>query len=80
MRAMKRILFFAMLLLCGTVSAQGLPERSQVRKGNRQYAKGHYERAIERYARALETAPESFEATYDLGNALCKAERFETAE
>ena len=33
-----------------------------------------------RYERALEAAPESFEATYNLGNALYKAERFDKAE
>ena len=70
----------AMLFFCGTLSAQQLPERSLVRKGNRQYNKGNYERAIERYTQAAEAAPTSFEALYDLGNALYKAERYETAE
>ncbi len=69
-----------MLFFCGTLSAQQLPERSLVRKGNRQYNKGNYEPAIERYTQAAEAAPTSFEALYDLGNALYKAERYETAE
>lgn len=61
-------------------SAQNMPERSEVRRGNRQYYKGNYEKSIERYERALGAAPESFEAIYNLGNALYKAERFDKAE
>ena len=61
-------------------SAQNMPERSEVRRGNRQYNKGNYEKSIERYERALGAAPESFEAIYNLGNALYKAERFDKAE
>ena len=61
-------------------SAQNMPERSEVRRGTRQYNKGNYEKSIERYERALGAAPESFEAIYNLGNALYKAERFDKAE
>lgn len=71
----------AALSVVGEVAAQRrMPERSAVRSGNRQYNKGNYEKSIERYGKALTFAPESFEATYDLGNALYKAERFEQAE
>lgn len=70
----------AALSVVGEVAAQRMPERSAVRSGNRQYNKGNYEKSIERYGRALTFAPESFEAAYDLGNALYKAERFEQAE
>ncbi len=69
-----------MLLMAAGVSAQQLPERSLVRKGTRQYHKGNYEQAIERYEQALKAAPGQFEATYDLGNALYKAERYDHAE
>lgn len=57
-----------------------MPERSAVRSGNRQFNKGNYEESIERYGKALNLAPGSFEATYDLGNALYKAERYDQAE
>lgn len=57
-----------------------MPERSLVRKGNRQYNKGNYEQAISRYEQALQAVAGQFEATYDLGNALYKAERFDRAE
>lgn len=76
---MYRLLYIAALLLAGIAQAQQMPERSLVRKGNRQYHKGNYERAIERYQAAEAAAPASFEAAYDLGNALYKAERFEAA-
>lgn len=77
-------LYILLFVLCvgwnGTASAQRMPERGAVRSGNRQFNKGNYERSIERYERALTFAPESFEATYDLGNALYKAERYDRAE
>lgn len=78
---MQKFLYILIFLfaLC-EVSAQALPERSEVRKGNRQYNKGNYEKSIERYQQALQAAPGSFEATYNLGNALYKAERFDHAE
>ena len=79
---MQRIIYLlvAVLLTAGTVSAQRMPERSAVRRGNRQFNKGHYEASIDRYVQALTHAPGSFEATYDLGNALYEAERYDQAE
>ena len=79
---MQRIIYLlaAVLLTAGTVTAQRMPERSAVRRGNRQFNKGNYERSIEHYTRALTCAPGSFEATYDLGNALYEAERYDQAE
>ena len=56
------------------------PNAARCGAATRQYNKGNYEKSIERYERALEAAPESFEATYNLGNALYKAERFDKAE
>lgn len=62
------------------VSAQELPERGLVRKGNRAFNKGNYERSAERYGDALKQSPTSFEAGYNLSNALYKAERYEKSE
>lgn len=73
-------LILCALFAAGSAAAQHLPERSEVRKGNRQYHKGNYEEAIRRYEHALELAPGQFEATYDLGNALYKAGQYERAE
>ena len=79
---MHRILSITLLFLFAAagVQAQRLPERSLVRKGNRQYNKGEYEASIGRYEEALKASPGQFEATYNLGNALYKAERFDRAE
>ncbi len=78
---MYRILtLFLLLLPLSEAAAQRMPERSEVRRGNRQFNRGDYEKSIERYRRALEAAPGQFEATYDLGNALYKAERFDSSE
>ncbi len=78
MHRLSAILLFLFAAL--TASAQQMPERREVRKGNRAYHKSDYKTAIERYTRALTYDPGSFEATYDLGNALCKAEMYDKAE
>lgn len=77
---MHRLLYILCLFAFLGASAQRMPERSQVRQGNRHYHKGDYKPAIERYTQALSYAPESSEALYDLGNALYKAELFDKAE
>lgn len=77
---MYRLLYIAFLFIAASSQAQQMPERSLVRKGNRQYNKGNYEQSIERYGRAVQAAPGQYEAIYNLGNALYKAERFDTAE
>ena len=78
---MYKLLYIILFLFAAAgAQAQQLPERSLVRKGNRQYNKGNYEQSIGRYEQALQAAPGQFEAIYNLGNALYKAERFDKAE
>ena len=78
---MYKLLYITLFIFAAAgAQAQDMPERSLVRKGNRQYNKGNYEQAIGRYEQALQAAAGQFEATYDLGNALYKAERFDRAE
>lgn len=60
--------------------AQNMPERRLVRKGNRQFKREQYGKSIESYSRAVGEAPASFEAIYDLSNALFRAERYDKAE
>lgn len=73
-------ILLVMLFVATGAVAQRMPERAQVRKGTREYHKGNYEEAIKRYGTALTLAPGQFEATYDLGNALYKAEMYDRAE
>jgi len=73
-------ILLVMLFVATGATAQRMPERAQVRKGTREYHKGNYEEAIKRYGTALTLAPGQFEATYDLGNALYKAEMYDRAE
>lgn len=79
-KTIRLLLSLGLLLAAWSASAQHLPERGQVRKGNRHFNKGHYEQSIEHYTKALASAPQNFEATYDLGNALYKSEQFDKAE
>ena len=77
---LRTLLLVAALTAAVGASAQHLPERGEVRRGNRQFHRGNYDRSIEHYEEALRTAPHNFEATYNLGNALYKAERYDKAE
>ena len=76
------IVIAILVVLCSAevASAQKMPERHLVRKGNRQYERGEIEKSIENYNRALAIDPTSFEAAYDLGSALFRAERYDKAE
>lgn len=80
---MATLFYIICLLVASVVSTESPelpPERHDVRRGNRQYAKENYENAMARYEQALQRAPASFVAQYNLGNALFKAERYDTAE
>jgi len=77
---MQRLLYILFLFAVVGAHAQKMPERRDVRRGNRLYDRSDYPGAIERYTQALAKAPECYEAAYDLGNALYKAELFDRAE
>lgn len=78
----KKIRLISLLfLLVATLPAvaQKYPERSLVRKGNRAFDKGKYDRSIDRYREAVERVPGTWEATYNLGNALYRSEQYDKA-
>ncbi len=78
---MKRIvslMFFVLVSLVAT--AQNLPERGEVRKGNRAFEDGDFVKAAECYAKAAAYAPQSFEANYNYSNGLQKSEEFAKSE
>ena len=54
---MNRVTIYILLLLgvvwCGSVSAQNLPHRKQVRQGNKAFAEERYEKSADTYQQAL---------------------------
>lgn len=82
---MKRIVYLiftlAVTLFVATdAQAQKWPERSRVRRGNRAYERLDYDRAEERYREAQQLSDTCFEATFNLGDALYKQQKFDEAE
>lgn len=67
------------LLSMEWAAAQRYPERSKIRKGNREYYKGNYAESELDYRRALEENPHSFESYFNFGNSLYKQGRYEEA-
>lgn len=61
-----------MSLMAMDAVAQRMPERGLVRKGNRLFAKERYEHSSNAYREALQHDSTSFEARYDLANALIR--------
>ena len=61
-----------MSLFVVDATAQRMPERGLVRKGNRLFAKERYEHSSNAYREALMHDSTSFEARYDLANALIR--------
>ena len=81
MRVVFRYIVVAILLVAvGEATAQRMPERGLVRRGNRQFGKEHYERSTDLYQRALQHDSTSFEAKYDLASAMYRTERYDSAE
>lgn len=68
------------LFVTTEAQAQKWPERSRVRRGNRAYERLDYDRAEERYREAQQLSDTCFEATFNLGDALYKQQRFDEAE
>ena len=66
------LLCVAMSLFVVDATAQRMPERGLVRKGNRLFAKERYEHSSNAYREALQHDSTSFEARYDLANALIR--------
>lgn len=77
---MKKLLFILLAFVAFSATAQNLPERGEVRRGNRDFERENYESAIESYTKALTYSPSSFEANYNLSNAQHKLQQFDKAE
>ncbi len=77
---MRQLLFILLAFVTMDVAAQNLPERGEVRRGNRDFERENYESAIESYTKALTYSPASFEANYNLSNTQHKLQQFDKAE
>ncbi len=70
---------FVAVLFCQALSARQLPDRKDVRRGNRDFKKENYKEAEIDYRKALVKDSTSFAANYNLGNALYKMNDFQQA-
>lgn len=75
---MKKILFIMMLLLAG-VPALAQPDRHDVRRGNRSFAKGQWSAADISYRKALMADSTSVAANYNLASVQYRQEDYQWA-
>lgn len=69
----------AVWLQCGEAFGQAHPERRQIRSGNDDYEQQDFAGAEERYRAALERAPQSYEAAFNLSDALYRQQKYDEA-
>ena len=80
LRMNRAILAFCFLMLgFQSARAQMFPERRHIRAGNRDYEAQDYVASEGDYREALEKNPASFEAAFNLGDALFRQQRYEEA-
>ena len=68
-----------LLLAAGMAAGQKYPERRDIRSGNKFYGKAEYSEAEISYRKALEKQPDSYEANFNLADALYKQKRYDEA-
>ena len=73
-------LSMVLVLLMVSLSTYAQKEASDVRHGNRQYRKQNFTEAEIDYRRGLETNKNSYEAHYNLGDALFKQDKYADAQ
>ena len=76
---MKKLVSIISILLCAT-SLLAQREAGDIRKGNRDDKKQNFTEAEVDYRRALETNKNSYEAHYNLGDALFKQDKYAEAQ
>ena len=75
---MKHIIILTSFLLLSSI-AFSQKERKFIREGNRNYDKEKYAHSEVSYRKAIENQPNSFKASFNLGDALYKQEKYEDA-
>lgn len=71
--------YLLLIIICFPMLLCAQRESSKIRKGNRQYEKEQYTDAEVEYRRGLQVNSESFEAHYNLGNALFRQNKYDEA-
>ena len=79
-RVIAIVVLLVALMTSNHAAAQMMPERSLVRKGNRQYERGDYDKSVDNYARALQKDPDCFEAKFNTANVQMRKELIDKAE
>ena len=77
---MKRILIICLLAIVAYPPLFAQREAGDVRRGNREYKKQNFTEAEVDYRRAIETNKDSYEAHYNLGDALFKQDKYADAQ
>lgn len=72
-------IFITLISLCFASLLFAQQESSDVRRGNRQYNDSNYTEAEVNYRRGIDKNASSFEAYYNLGNALFRQEKYPEA-
>lgn len=67
------------LLLFSSLCLLAQTEKAHIRKGNKNYNSSNFESAQTDYLKAVSKSPESFEAAFNLGDAMFKQEQYEEA-
>ncbi|MBP5477714.1 MAG: tetratricopeptide repeat protein [Paludibacteraceae bacterium] len=76
---MKAHSYIIAVLLCLPAVLSAQKEAGNIRSGNRHYESERYTDAEVDYRRGLEKNPDSFEAHYNLGNALFRQDKYDEA-
>ncbi len=74
-----RIHVFTLLLVISSLTAFSQAERKYIRKGNQAYEEKNFTDSEVNYRKALEKDAGSFEATFNVGDALYKQEKYKEA-
>ena len=75
---LKTVMIICMMqLICASLFAQ--EERKIIRNGNDLFENNDFEKAEVEYRKALETKDDSYEAAFNLGDALYKQKKYEEA-
>ena len=77
---MKKIFIIVYILSVANLSLFAQKEAGDVRRGNREYKGQNFTEAEVNYRRAIETNKDSYEAHYNLGDALFKQDKYADAQ